>query len=592
MTVLNEGSRRFLTLVLFVLLGPSLFFLVGYEIFSRYSRYALQKEECRLSQFVDGSVCFSNREFLRPRARRLINVTIMSALRDCVAFCPEVYLIEEKDREFIKKYASGIDYCSNKISKDNSEEKHIIDSSASKDVYQDLTDGIFNAKCQTLESLIFADKNEDSLCSRSILSKKKAYSLIVIPEIYCRENQPLDIRTTLMNVLNRAMPFQEELNRIVGVAIGKLHVVDSSEILPSADGECKRKSSQELASYFNVLTASSAAVVSQQLSDAEIEDRMRVFESEAPVIDNIKLLYIDNGKTARIDAIFETSKIFQEGTARRYISIETNREHCATHFRFDSSDAPTPISLLARFAPFFRGFGLTCWFSGKIVGDSFSTKSAFIPIQSNQFEQDVEGDGTNITPKTPLWRIQLQDVHIQNCKLDTLSARLILPTLTGKISDLTIDKGTIRQGVFEGRGTISIQNGTIPVDVLNKLCKASCLEIFPNKILNYQYLNEAVPFNEFELQFKMSEKGIVFDSQYQNKIVGCYENGNVKYGFFLPQATAGRPLPYSRPLFALVDSTGEDVFRSPLFKEVLNHLPVALPSKTALNSSDQNFRRR
>lgn len=584
MAVLNDSTRRFLTLVLFILLGPSLLFLVGYKLFARNSGNSLVTEERRLSQFIEGSLHFSNREYLRPGAQRFLNVSFSSESNEDVAFCPEVYLIEEDNPEFIRKYASSFDTPSDQTSSaDIANEEN---ESSSHCFVDDTSEKTLEIKRQSFEKLLFSNESNNVSLTSAFESQTKKYSLIVIPTVLCRDDRLLEVKATLMNLIYRTAPTSKENKRIVGLAIGNFRIVKSNEIFLPINQEISRKSNQELAAYFSV-ASSSLPLVSPQRSDEEIEEKIRLLESETPCVNNIKILYVGSKRNARVGATFEFDKLYQEGEPRHYISIETDKDHSSILIDFN---APTPVSLMAQFVPFFQQFGQTCWFSGQLVGNFFSSEHGFVSARSEQFQQVEEKETEKTTVDVPLWSVRLKDAHFQNCDLTSINAQTNLPEFTGKISDLSIDKGTIRQGVFEGTGTICIQDGTVPTDVLSRLCRTNCLEVVPSTALNYRFINDSVPFNEFELQFKMNKNGIVFDSKYPNKIVACYEKGNVKYGFFLPQTTAGRVLPYARPLFALVDSTEEDVFRTPLFKSALNHLPVTSTAAT-LDQDNYTLRR-
>jgi len=94
-------------------------------------------------------------------------------------------------------------------------------------------------------------------------------------------------------------------------------------------------------------------------------------------------------------------------------------------------------------------------------------------------------------------------------------------------------------------------------------------------------MNDATPFNEFEILFETRPNGVVFDSRYPNKIVAVYQENNLTYSFYLDKAIAGRPLPYSEPLRALFETQDARDFWTPLMRAALNHLPIerAVPNR-------------
>ena len=586
MMVLNESSRRFLTLVLFFLLGPSLLVFVGYKLYSRNTQSYLISVERRLPQLVGGNLHISGREFLRPGAQRLLNVTLTSKLNEEMAFCPEIYLIEENDLEFIKRFASSIDVCSTHPQND-SFGKSVVDSDS---IAPHEDNVISNNSRQSLASLVSVNLSKGTSAQKT---RKKGYTLIVIPTLYCQENQILKIKAAFMNLIQDTIALQEKNTPIRALAVGKLYILkpnkDNRLLEQVASTKAPRKSNRELAAYFNVPTPSST-FSSHKLSNGEIEDKVRLFESDNSVVNNIRALYIAADKGARIDAIFNLDKISLVGTTPHFISIETNNKQSTVRIELDFKDVPTPVSFMATFVPFFQKFGRACWFSGKMIVNSFSSEQGFIVAKSDQVGKGVASEKEpKEQPDVPRWSVQLENACFQNCILETLNERAALPLITGQLSNLTISEGLIRQGIFEGTGTVKIKEGSIPVEILDNLCKTSCLEVVPSEILNFQFLNNSVPFTELELHFKMNRSGIVFDSKAPEKIVAYYVvNDRAQYFFFLPEKTAGRVLPYSKPLYAFVDPAEEDVFRTPIFKNALKHLPVTLPTTTATAPSVQD----
>ena len=94
-------------------------------------------------------------------------------------------------------------------------------------------------------------------------------------------------------------------------------------------------------------------------------------------------------------------------------------------------------------------------------------------------------------------------------------------------------------------------------------------------------MNDAAPFNEFEVLFEIRPEGIAFDSRYPNKIIAVYQSNDLTYSFYLDKSTAGRPLPYSEPLRALFATRDARDFWTPLMRAALNHLPIerAVPNR-------------
>lgn len=121
---------------------------------------------------------------------------------------------------------------------------------------------------------------------------------------------------------------------------------------------------------------------------------------------------------------------------------------------------------------------------------------------------------------------------------------------------------------------MKINRGAIPAKVVYRLIDKQALDVSPRNVIQLHFINDAVPFDELETQFELSENGITFNSNYHNKIIAYYEQGSIKYGLFLPPSIAGKEIPYGETLSVLFDSQNIDSFWTPLVKNALNHLPV------------------
>ncbi len=589
MTMLSERTRRALTLTLFFFLGPALLGVVGYRLFSRSTSVALTKEESRLSLRTGFQVEIGEREYLRPGSQRLLNVEFTSSQTGKpFFFCPEIYLVRENDLNFIQQFASILDrqsgsvYASSETDDGENATEIVTSVSENSELGGSLSvadSPIINAKRSSLVSTV---SNCDSL-QKDLSPKKKSgsiqYVLVVVPVVFCRESQLLAIKSELIKL------FQQQLNQdantnVYGMTIGRIVFQDDNSFdnTLTTDVDTVRKSNQELASYFNGVASESTSDVLTQSQTSSPEDQVRSFESEFPIVEQIKALYVSSPKETRIDALFELNKINQSSPF--FISLENFQEQATSRIEFNSNDEPMPCSFAARFIPYFQKFGLTSYFLGKITVDAFLSEKGFIDANSlepnsSYAEETTVVNATSPKETVPYWLASIEGFRLCNSDMEELSAKLNLPPFTGKLSDLHVVNGIIRQGVFEGVGALKLSEGTIPVTVIEKLCENNCLEVIPQKILDYRFLNDAVPFNEFEILFKATDQGVVFDSHYRNKIVACYEKGTVKYAFFLPESTVGKPVSYAKPLRALLDVDEEEDLWSPLFRDAINHLPVS-----------------
>lgn len=597
MTMLSERTRRALTLTLFFFLGPALLGVVGYRLFARSTSVALTKEESRLSLRTGFQVEIGEREYLRPGSQRLLNVEFTSSQTGKpFFFCPEIYLVRENDLNFIQQFASILDRQSGSVyaSPDaaGGEDAATIITPVSENTEPGVSSSIEDSPIITgrRSSLVSTVSSCDSL-QMDLNSKKGSgsiqYVLVVVPVVFCRESQLLAIKSEMINLLQQLN--QDTSANVYGMSIGRIVFQDDSsfENTLTTDEDTVRKSNQELASYFNGVLAKPNDDVLIQSQTSSPEDQVRSFESELPIAEHIKALYVSSPKETRIDALFELNKINQSSPF--FISCEKFREQATSRIEFNSNGEPMPCSFAARFMPFFQNFGLTSYFEGKITVDAFLSEKGFIDANSLELnspyaEKTSVTNGTPQKDSVPYWLAHLESFHLCNSNMEELSAKTNLPPFTGTLSDLHVVNGIIRQGVFEGFGSLKLSEGTIPVTVIEKLCENNCLEVIPQKILDYRFLNDAVPFNEFEILFETTKRGVIFDSHYRNKIIACYEKGTVKYAFFLPETTAGKPVSYAKPLRALLDVKEEEDLWSPLFRDAINHLPVSPKAKLSADA--------
>ena len=597
MTMLSERTRRALTLTLFFFLGPALLGVLGYRLFARSTSVALTKEESRLSQRTGFQVEIEEREYLRPGSQRLLNVEFTSSQTGKSAFfCPEIYLVRENDLNFIQQFASVFDQLSGSVYASpetaGGEDATTIVASVSENsetgVYPSVSDSqIITARRSSLVSTV---SSCDSLQKDPNAKKESGsiqYVLVVVPVVFCRESQLLAIKSELIKLFQQLN--QNTSANVYGMSIGKIVFQDDNSFnnTLTSDENTVRKSNQELASYFNGVLAEPNDDVLIQSQTSSPDDQVRSFESELPIVEHIKALYVSSPKETRIDALFELNKINQ--SCPFFISCENFQEQATSRIEFNSNGEPMPCSFAARFMPYFQNFGSTSYFLGKITVDAFSSEKGFIDansleLNSSYAEETALTNGTSQKDSIPYWLARVESFRLCNGNMEDLSAKLNLPPFTGKLSDLYVVNGIIRQGVFEGFGSIKLSEGTIPVAVIEKLCENNCLEVIPPKILDYRFLNDAVPFNEFEILFETTKRGVIFDSHYRNKIVACYEKGTVKYAFFLPESTAGKPVPYAKPLRALLDVEEEEDLWSPLFRDAINHLPVSPKTKLSADA--------
>lgn len=594
MPVLNESSRRNLTLLIFLILGPFFLSFIVYTLFARNLPGSIKTEEKKISSIIGYNVNFSQRDFLRPGAQRLSNVIFSSRSSSCeILFCPEIYFIKEDNPDFIKKIASNID--SNALSKIEGKFDEINLSCDNKPHSQERISNvpyrrIVKTPKKSLISLLFSPI--DSVVKDSSTNKINDcydrafndYLLIIIPTAFCKKSQILDIKNDFYNLFHQItnnIGNSSNPTLLCCFAIGELRLLNDQEYEFIQEDVCDqpRKNNRELAAFFNEKKTTSKHGLSVPITKAntqlDVETMIRSFEIASPILEKCVALYIDQKDQKRVDVIFELKNI--SNCSPYYFCFESFPQQSTKRLEFNSQSAPTPTSFAELFIPFFKAFGPTCWFSGKIEVESFSSENVFFTACNNNTETQVKQSSEetlNQSSIIPYWNARLNDFHLCNCKLDVLSKHIKLPNFTGNITDLTVLSGIINQGVFEGSGKLEIKNGTIPKSVLKNFSDNKYWEIIPSQTLNYHFINDEIPFNEFELSFNTTKTGITFDSNYRNKIIACYENGSTQYGIFLSEVNTGNMIPYFQILKALTNSE-TDTFWSPLFKNAINHLPMA-----------------
>ncbi|MBQ7815401.1 MAG: hypothetical protein IJ387_13035, partial [Thermoguttaceae bacterium] len=183
-----------------------------------------------------------------------------------------------------------------------------------------------------------------------------------------------------------------------------------------------------------------------------------------------------------------------------------------------------------------------------------------------------------------VWTTRLDGFRVFRCDLKKLTAQVDLPRFSGAVAEFAVERGATRRGVFLGAGSLRILDGAFPHSFWSRLCADGRLRVHPAQTLrSYRFMNDATPFDEFEILFETRPNGVVFDSRYPNKIVAVYQENDLTYSFYLDKAIAGRPLPYSEPLRALFETQDARDFWTPLMRAALNHLPIerAVPNRVA-----------
>ena len=353
------------------------------------------------------------------------------------------------------------------------------------------------------------------------------------------------------------------------------------------------------------------------VSTATTEREVVAFASEAPTLERFRALYVDSPERKRVEALFEPRKI--SAPRPLFVALETARDAGSAWFAFDAGSTPTPSVFAARFFPLFRSLSPESWFVGSVsASDAPDFGAEFFPSSRVSSPSDAAATDAIDSPGPlastlataasenalsfaaapsdeaaasdvpfPLaaervWTTRLDGFSVFRCDLKKLTAQVDLPRFSGVVAEFSVERGATRRGVFLGSGSLRVLDGAFPHSFWSRLCAENRLRVHPSQTLvSYRFMNDATPFNEFEILFEARPEGIVFDSRYQNKIVAVYQSNSLTYSFYLDKATAGRPLPYSEPLRALFATQDARDFWTPLMRAALNHLPIerAVPNR-------------
>ncbi|MBQ9800011.1 MAG: hypothetical protein IJO40_08735, partial [Thermoguttaceae bacterium] len=116
MAKLRDRTRRFWTTLLFFLGGPALLGFVAFRLYWRTTDAALDVERARLTAATPFDVDFSDRQFLRPGVRRLLNATFSPpSTAEPAVFCPEIYFLTKVDDETLTAFVRSFDERSGRV---------------------------------------------------------------------------------------------------------------------------------------------------------------------------------------------------------------------------------------------------------------------------------------------------------------------------------------------------------------------------------------------------------------------------------------------------------------------------------------------
>ncbi len=570
MSGLKERARRFWVSTLFLLLGPSTLFLACLALFWQKTPVASRILNERLSSQTRVGLQFGSYSRVRPNVELLARVSVLNKKTNRASFfCPEVYRVRQADSSIFASFARSFD-----------ERTRRVENESEKDVGAEFDE---NQRLETDEQS--DDSKEDSF--RSYFDEANAFAdnfeLYVVPRVYCRDSQ-LDKLQNEIDALTSA--FSDKENRAICLVVQEI-ICQSDDEFEASSQACdvneKPLRNSELRSIFRA-----AALMKPQgeadISGKSIRREVLAFASEYPTLENFRALFVQTENYSRIETLFELQKLARP---RPYYYSQTRQNDGTSYVEYDSRDVPTPVSFVAKFLPSLRRLGDECYFFGKIRS---STDRNFQEERFSSALNVVSESSPNVGVDSRVWTTNFEAFRLCNLQIDELCAKFALPNFTGRLTKLTIDQGAIRQGVFLGSGSVAFKECSVPTKVLEGLRAKKLLEIFPREAASLRFANDATPFHDFEVSFKLLPSGVVLDSAYSNKIIACYQRDELKYGAFLSKAKAGETIPYSDPISALVESQNVKTFWTPLVRDALNHLPISDATPRTADAADSILR--
>ncbi|MBQ2850597.1 MAG: hypothetical protein IJE77_08950, partial [Thermoguttaceae bacterium] len=394
MAKLRDRTRRFWTTLLFFLGGPALLGFVAFRLYWRTTDAALDVDRARLTAARPFDVDFSDRQFLRPGVRRLLNATFSPpSTAEPVVFCPEIYFLTKVDDETLTAFVRSFDERSGRVvSADFNEDAESADSSENADVSADAP----RSDAPSTASLLF-DEDGD-LCGDALLA--------VVPTIYCRDLSVFQAKNVFCAEFLRLVGPNAFAERPLALCVVAEQVVFQDEAtfretLDAAlvsDEPPTSRSTNDLRALFRV-AATQTDRGAADVSTATTEREVVAFASEAPTLERFRALYVDSPERKRVEALFEPRKI--SAPRPLFGALETARDAGSAWFAFDAGSTPTPSVFAARFFPLFRSLSPESWFVGSVsAGDAPDFGAEFFPTPAVATAQTVKTAKISKTKKT------------------------------------------------------------------------------------------------------------------------------------------------------------------------------------------------
>ncbi|MDO5554791.1 MAG: hypothetical protein Q4G68_13615 [Planctomycetia bacterium] len=170
-----------------------------------------------------------------------------------------------------------------------------------------------------------------------------------------------------------------------------------------------------------------------------------------------------------------------------YLTVNLNAASC-----------PLPSSFAAMFSPIFSLAGRESWFTGNV-------SATWTAIDGEQEPQSV---------------YNLSEFHLKRASLSAPSKRVMAAPVRGTVADLHLTTATIDRGIFTGAGSLYTVHGQLDRRFLIKLQELLKLTFDPPESLAQRFPDDMVPFDDLAFQFKLDASGLTIDSPYPGRIIG------------------------------------------------------------------------
>lgn len=209
---------------------------------------------------------------------------------------------------------------------------------------------------------------------------------------------------------------------------------------------------------------------------------------------------------------------------------------------FDTFSAPFPTALASVFVPIFRSSDESSWFSGRLIAETSGAKTEWRVSHFALFETEL---ATWLGPEN--------------------RRRLI-----GRIERLAVDEATVKEGVFLGRGALTIRDGAFDKPLIVRLQKELGLLFNPSHTLTNRFADDRVGLDRLQARFEFLPNELTVGSDYPSGVIGMFKSKDFSCAVFLP--TQNVTVPYQNILSAFSDSTLP--FWTPFYRDAIQRLPV------------------